>query len=103
MASTPVCGTDEIAEGEVAKFSVGGRDVAVANLGDGEFAAFDDTCTHAGASLAEGSLESSTVVCGWHGARFDCRTGSLEKFPAKIRPLGSYPVRVESGRVFVEV
>lgn len=103
MASTPVCGTDEIAEGSMAKFSVGGRDVAVANLGGGEFAAFDDTCTHAGASLAEGQLESSTVVCGWHGARFDCRTGALEKFPAKIRALGSHPVRVESGKVCVEV
>lgn len=103
MAGTAVCNEGEIAEGSMAKFSVGGRDIAVANLGGGRFAAFDDTCTHAGASLAEGRLESSTVVCGWHGARFDCRTGALEKFPAKINALGSYPVRVESGMVLVEV
>ena len=103
MASMPVCGADEIAEGAMAKFTVEGRDIAVANLGGGRFAAFDDTCTHAGASLSEGRLESSSVVCGWHGARFDCGTGALEQFPAKIRPLGSYPVTVESGRVCVEV
>ena len=103
MAATAVCSTDAIAEGAVAKFTVGGRDVAVANLGGGEFAAFDDTCTHAGASLAEGRLESSSVVCGWHGARFSCRTGALEQFPAKISGLKSYPVTVQSGQVCVEV
>lgn len=87
----------------MAKFRVGDRDIAVANLGGGELAAFDDTCTHAGASLAEGSLESSTVVCGWHGARFACRTGELEQFPAKIRCLRSYRATVESGQVCIEV
>lgn len=104
MAATPVCKAADLAEGSMAKFAVNGRDIAVANLGGGEFAAFDDTCTHAGASLAEGRLESGTVVCGWHGARFNCRSGSLEQFPAKINGLGSYPVTVdEGGQVCVEV
>ncbi|MEK6831887.1 MAG: Rieske 2Fe-2S domain-containing protein, partial [Thermoproteota archaeon] len=43
------------------------------------------------------------VICGWHGAEFDCKTGKLVKFPAKIRDLASYNVSVESDNVFVEM
>ncbi len=56
-----------------------------------------------GASLSEGKLEGSAITCGWHGAQFDCKTGKLEKFPAKINDLKSYNISVESDNVFVEV
>ena len=58
----------------------------VANI-DGEYCATDDTCTHSGSSLSEGKLDGCTITCGWHGAQFDCKTGKLVKFPAKIRDL----------------
>ena len=74
----------------------------VANI-DGEFFAVDDTCTHSGASLSEGELNGNVVTCGWHKAEFDCKTGKLAKFPAKIRDLGTYKVSVESDNVFVEM
>lgn len=92
----------DLPPGTLHKISVDGKDILVANI-DGEYYAVDDTCTHAGASLSEGKLEGSIVVCGWHGAQFDCKTGKLEKFPAKIRDLGTYNVTVESDDVFVEV
>lgn len=92
----------EIAEGQIRKVSVDGKDVAVVNL-RGMYYAFDDTCTHAGASLSEGRTDGSKVVCGWHGAEFDCMTGKLEKFPVKIRDLQAYDVAVESGDVIVKV
>ena len=85
------------------KFEAGGRDVLVGNAGGKRFA-IDDTCTHAGASLAEGRMDGGSVVCGWHGARFGCATGKLEAFPAKIADLGRYEVDVsESGEMSVEV
>ena len=43
------------------------------------------------------------VTCGWHGAQFDCKSGKLAKFPAKINDLKSYNVVLESDEVFVEV
>ena len=94
--------TSDIKPGEMIKVSVDGRDILVVNVG-GEYYAADDTCTHSGASLSEGKLENSVVTCGWHAAQFDCKTGKLVKFPAKIRDLGSYKVSVESDDVFVEV
>ena len=92
----------DIPPGKMIKISVNGKEVLVANI-DGEFCAMDDTCTHSGASLSEGSLEGCVVTCGWHKAEFDCKTRKLVKFPAKINNLASYNVTEESDNVFVEM
>ncbi|MDR3782687.1 MAG: non-heme iron oxygenase ferredoxin subunit [Candidatus Nitrosotalea sp.] len=88
--------------GKMQKITIDGKDVLVANI-DGTYYAINDTCTHAGASLSEGSLDGTVVTCGWHGAKFDCKTGKLSSFPAKIKDLNSYKVVVESENIFVEV
>jgi len=92
----------DIPSGKLQKVTVDGKDILVTNI-DGNFYACDDTCTHAGASLAEGTLEGGVVTCGWHGAKFNCASGKLEKFPAKIRDLKSYKTLVEADNVFVEI
>ena len=93
--------TSDFPPSKMQMISVEGKDVLVLNL-DGSYYAIDDTCTHMGASLAEGQLEGSTVICGWHGANFDCKSGKLEKFPAKINDLKSYKVVIESDDVILE-
>ncbi|QUC64228.1 non-heme iron oxygenase ferredoxin subunit [Nitrosopumilus sp. K4] len=92
----------DITPGKMIKVSVDGRDILVANI-DGEFFATDDSCTHSGASLSEGKLDGCVITCGWHAAEFDCKTGKLIKFPAKIRDLTSYKVSADSNDVFIEV
>ena len=92
----------DIPPGKMIKVSIDGKDVLVANI-DGKYCATDDTCTHSGSSLSEGKLDGCIITCGWHGAQFDCKTGKLDKFPAKIRDLTSYNVVVESDNVFVEM
>ena len=92
----------EIPPGKMIKISIDGKEIIVSNV-DGDFYAVDDLCTHSGASLSEGSLEGCIITCGWHKAEFDCKTGKLVKFPAKIRDLASYNVTVESNNVFVEM
>lgn len=94
--------TTDITPGKMIKVSVDGREILVANI-DGVYCATDDSCTHSGASLSEGKLENGVVTCGWHAAQFDCKTGKLVKFPAKIRDLTSYKISVESDDVFIEV
>ena len=94
--------TSDIVPGKMIKVTVDGRDILIANI-NGEYYATDDSCTHSGASLSEGKLEGNIVTCGWHAAQFDCKTGKLAKFPAKIRDLTSYKVNVESEDVFIEV
>jgi nitrite reductase/ring-hydroxylating ferredoxin subunit len=94
--------TSDIPPGKMIKVSIDGRDILVANI-DGKYCATDDSCTHSGSSLSEGKLDGCTITCGWHGAQFDCETGKLVKFPAKIRDLALYNVIVESDNVFVEM
>ena len=101
MSKILVGKTSEMPPGKLNKVSVDGKEVLVVNL-DGNYFAMDDTCTHSGASLSEGQLDGSTVTCGWHGAKFDCKTGKLEKFPAKINDLKSYKAIVESDDIFLE-
>lgn len=102
MGRILACRVDEVAENTIRKVALDGRDIAIVNL-QGKYYAFDDTCTHAGASLSEGRIDGCRVVCGWHAAEFDCTTGRLEKFPAKIRDLQAYNVVTESDNLFVEV
>ena len=94
--------TSDITPGKMIKVSIDGRDILVANI-DNNFCATDDTCTHSGSSLSEGKLDGCVITCGWHAAQFDCKTGKLVKFPAKIRDLAAYNVTVESENVFVEM
>jgi nitrite reductase/ring-hydroxylating ferredoxin subunit len=92
----------DIPAGKMQKVTVDGKDILVANI-NGNFYACDDTCTHSGASLTEGVLEGNIITCGWHGAKFNCTNGKLEKFPAKIGDLKSYKTIIEADNLFVEV
>jgi len=93
--------TSDIPPGKMLKVSSNGKEILVANM-DGKYFAMDDTCTHKGASLSEGTLEGSTVTCPWHGSTWDCRTGKLIDFATKLKDLASYKVAVESDSVFIE-
>jgi len=92
----------DIPVGKMHKITANGKEIIVINT-NGNFYAINDTCTHAGASLSEGTLDECIVTCGWHGAKFDCKTGKLSAFPAKIKDLQSYKVVVESDNIFLEV
>jgi len=102
MSRFKVAKTSDIPPGQLHKVSVEQKEIVIVNI-DGDFFAMDDTCTHAGASISDGKLDGSIVTCDWHGAQFDCKTGKLEKFPAKINDLKSYQVIIESDDIFVEV
>jgi nitrite reductase/ring-hydroxylating ferredoxin subunit len=82
--------------------TVGALELAVARLGDGSFAAFDDMCTHEECPLSEGELEGDRVVCYCHSSEFDVRSGEVLRGPA-VDPLRVYATRVDDGELQVEV
>ena len=94
--------TSDVSPGKMQKVTADGKEILVVNV-DGNYFAMNDTCTHAGASLADGKLDGSILTCDWHGAKFDCKTGKLHAFPAKIKDLDSYKVVVESDNIFLEL
>lgn len=80
---------------------VSGKRIALFNLG-GEFYAIDDTCTHKGGPLCEGKIEGEEVVCPWHRAHYEIKTGEVTTPPA---PDGvtRYNVRVTGNAIEIEV
>ena len=91
----------DVAAGAMRVFDVAGTRVNVANA-DGHWHAFDDTCTHAGCSLATGRLEGTTVTCPCHGSQFNVTSGAVLRGPAR-RPVRSHAVQVEGEDLLVEV
>jgi 3-phenylpropionate/trans-cinnamate dioxygenase ferredoxin component len=81
---------------------IGGREIALARLDDGDWVAFDGSCTHEECPLAEGDLDGQEIVCPCHSSAFDVRTGEVLEGPAE-EPLSIYPVRIENGELQVEV
>jgi 3-phenylpropionate/trans-cinnamate dioxygenase ferredoxin component len=90
---TTVGRADEVPEGEMRSYQVGGDDVAVANV-DGELHAFSDICTHMQCLLSEGDLDGTTVTCACHGSEFDVTSGDVLGGPA-TEPVQSYELRVD--------
>jgi len=67
----------------------------------GTIGAVAGMCTHAEYPMDSGTLRrDGTIECGWHGARFECRTGAVCRPPA-VDPLPVYEVRIDDGRVLV--
>lgn len=71
---------------------IGVEEYAVGNNGD--HFAVGRRCRHLRADLAEGSIaQDGCLVCPWHGAKYDVRTGRMVRGPqgifAKIPGLGA--------------
>jgi 3-phenylpropionate/trans-cinnamate dioxygenase ferredoxin component len=92
---TTVGRVDDVPEGEMRPFQVGGEDVAVANVG-GTLYAFSDICTHQQCLLTEGDLDGTTVTCACHGSEFDVTTGDVLGGPA-VEPVETYDVETDGG------
>ena len=64
--------------------------------------AFQGTCPHAKAPLAEGALCRGRIICPWHMGAFDARTGALLE-PVAMEGLQRFPVRLEGDAVLVDL
>jgi 3-phenylpropionate/trans-cinnamate dioxygenase ferredoxin subunit len=104
VALVEVARTDDLGEGEAMKVVVEGHEIALVNLGGGEFRAVDDICSHAHYFLSEGDVdaEDRTIECPKHGSVFDLDTGVPRSLPATV-PVATYRVKVEGDRVLIDV
>ena len=94
-------GSDSVREATPLSAEVDGIPIVVVRCGS-ELYAVEDRCTHDGEALGDAAVESCQIICPRHGAHFCLRTGEALTPPA-YEPLRTYKVRVESGRVLVEV
>ncbi|KAF5039778.1 Naphthalene 1,2-dioxygenase/salicylate 5-hydroxylase system, ferredoxin component [anaerobic digester metagenome] len=109
---------------------LGGEGILLARV-HGQFYAVDDRCGHEGARLSAGRLDGTIITCPAHFSRFNLETGkaisgpamgalagltglsprvqalarkkAAEMAQAPVADLRVYLVKVEDGRVLVEV
>ncbi len=86
--------------GKIVEIIIGGTSIAVANV-DGTFYATANACPHAEGPLGEGAVEGCSVVCPYHGWRFDLRTGACTTVPGKS--VQTYPVQLVGDAVCVQL
>jgi 3-phenylpropionate/trans-cinnamate dioxygenase ferredoxin subunit len=80
------------------------------------FYAVDNRCPHMGGDLSQGKLEKTIVTCPRHHSQFDLSDGhvvrwtdwtgiklSLAKVARSPRPVKTHHVKVEGGKVWVEM
>ncbi|WP_028601688.1 non-heme iron oxygenase ferredoxin subunit [Ottowia thiooxydans] len=97
-----VAAEDEIFEGSAIAVTPQGRDIAVYKTESGEVFATNNICSHGNARLCDGYLEGHEVECPHHQGRFDIRSGQPTEPPC-IAPIKTYPVKINGGRVFLEI
>ena len=86
--------------GSLKMVEIAGKQVLVANVA-GELFAIENTCTHRGGPLNEGTLEGKVVTCPWHGGQFDVTTGKVVGPPPRTDE-PAYSVKVQGNDVMIK-
>jgi nitrite reductase (NADH) small subunit len=94
------CRDIPLREGRAVK--VGGREIAVFNLGD-RFVAVANRCPHKGGPLADGIVSGATVVCPLHAWKVSLETGRGVNGPSASSCVDTFRTRVDGGIVLLEL
>ena len=96
-----VAHVDDLQDGEMKEVSLGDTDILLSRI-DGTYYAMQGHCSHYGASLAQGALSGSRVICPWHHACFDVTTGQHLEAPG-VDSLPTYEVTIEDDQVMIRL
>jgi nitrite reductase/ring-hydroxylating ferredoxin subunit len=100
MSWTDVMSLAELAEQGKAVVRHGGRQILLTHSEAGVFACVN-RCPHEGYPLSEGTLSDGCVLtCNWHNWKFNLASGATL---VGGDPLTRYPVRLEGGRVWLDL
>jgi len=107
--------TGELQEGTMKDVTVNGGEILLAKVGD-KYYAVANRCPHMGGRLSQGKLEGTVVTCPLHGSQFDLSDGRVVRWLKgsgivsaigralkSPRQLTTYNVKIEDGRIMVEV
>lgn len=110
-----VPGANELQSGQMKMFKLGEHEILLARVGNTFYAA-DNRCPHMNGNLSEGKLEKTIVTCPRHHSQFDLVDGhvvrwtdwsgiklAMAKKMKTPRPIKTYKVKAEGGKVMVEV
>ena len=96
------CGADDIEAEDVIRFDHEGRTFAIYRSARDEYFCTDGLCSHEQVHLSGGLVMDYVIECPKHNGQFDYRTGEAKRAPVCVN-LGTYPVKVEGARVFIQM
>jgi len=85
-----VCKFNELVPDTIRRVKSGRTNIVLVRQGS-ELFALEDRCTHEDYPLSDGFLEDGKIICPYHGAQFDLRTGEALTLPA-YEAVKTYPV-----------
>jgi 3-phenylpropionate/trans-cinnamate dioxygenase ferredoxin component len=91
----------ELPDGRLRRKLLDGHGLVLARMGDTVHAC-QGTCPHEKADLSQGRVENGRLICPRHLASFDLQDGHCSA-GWKLERLRLYPVRVENGRIAVDL
>ena len=95
-----VCNLKDLIDGKGKRFIIDDNDIAVFLI-KGKVYALSNICPHQHSPIIyDGFIEDEFIVCPAHGWRFRLEDGKKE---SGHNGLKSYPVKIESEKVFVEI
>ena len=97
-----VAALDGVPPREGRTVEIGDREIALFNLGD-RFLAVDNRCPHRAGPLADGIVSGNAVVCPLHAWKVCLETGDVERPAGAAACVRTYPTKVDSGSVWIEV
>jgi nitrite reductase/ring-hydroxylating ferredoxin subunit len=99
----PVCDESELNGGKLVGLELEGETVLLSRSEEtNEVCAIAATCSHLGGPLDEGKRDGDTVICPWHGSRFDLCSGEVRGGPA-VYPQPRYETRVRADKVEIRI
>src|SRR3954471_18419556 len=92
---------DELSNTSLKRIGTRNREFAI-SFKDGRFGVVSNACNHVGGPLGDGRLDGDYIVCPWHNWKFH-RCSGLGEPGFEEDAVPAYPVKVENGRVLVNL
>ncbi len=96
------CAVGDIDEEDLIGFRHAGEDYAIYRSPEDKYYATAGHCTHEQVLLDGGLVMDHIIECPKHNGRFDYRTGEAKGAPVCVN-LKTFPVKVEGGKVFIDL
>jgi nitrite reductase/ring-hydroxylating ferredoxin subunit len=96
-----LCDKNIIPLGELRAFKIKGHEVLAVNVDD-KILCLDARCAHAGAPLAEGTLNGEVLTCPWHYSQFNITNGTVLRGPAQ-KSIRTYLVEEREDFVYIDL
>ena len=94
-----LCRTSDLEINQSKEFRLeGGFSIALCRTATG-YHAVENRCPHAGATLHEGILQKETLMCIWHGWKFNLKSGKC--LNRRNAGLNKFTIQIDNDRIYI--